>query len=178
MGLDIQVYSGLREIDKSQVTRDERGEIIEQPSNCVEVWANDSFPDRELPLKHKHIYQYQIYHDDIHIDMSYGRYNSWREELARLGGYPIRSEKPYFDDTAPSHSAGAWEQRSGPFFELILFSDCEGVIGGKVAAKLAADFAQYQEMVDSMNQPVFKDVYNMFRKAFEEAAHDGCVIFC
>ena len=36
------------------------------------------------------------------------------------------------------------EKEGLPFVELINFSDCEGVIGPEVAAKLAKDFADYE----------------------------------
>ena len=59
---------------------------------------------------------------------------TWNE-LATLAGYAGADD--------------AWERTDGPFWELINFSDCEGVIGPKTSAKLAGDFAAFQEKADA-----------------------------
>src|SRR5437763_1488505 len=79
-------------------------------------------------------------------------YNEWREQLAQFAGYPARPAN--FAEAVPGrlpkeHSAGAWATTGGPFWELINFSDCEGVIGPKTSAKLAQDFAEYQVKADA-----------------------------
>jgi len=46
---------------------------------------------------------------------SYSGYGQWRQNLAKVAGYKSAEE--------------AWELNGGPFWELIYFSDCDGVIG-------------------------------------------------
>ena len=63
---------------------------------------------------------------------SYSGYNYWRDWLAGISGWGDAEQCWNSDKT------------EGPFYELINFSDCEGVIGPKVAAKLARDFAGFE----------------------------------
>jgi hypothetical protein len=83
------------------------------------------------------------------------------------------------------------EEAKGPFTELINFSGCEGYIGPVVAAKLAKDFADYQQRAEeyaaNQGEPdhgsedwsgdEWLEVYNDWRRAFEMAADGGAVIF-
>jgi len=111
---------------------------------------------------------------------SYSGYNEWREQLAELAGYPAQPAN--FAEATPGrppkeHSAGAWASTSGPFWELINFSDCEGVIGAKTSAKLAQDFAEYQGKADAHADEWFRELYATWRRAFELASDDGAVAF-
>jgi hypothetical protein len=109
---------------------------------------------------------------------SYSGYNHWREQLAQLAGYPAAE-----DGTEPTsrfghtHSAGAWAAKSGPFWELITFSDCEGTIGPVTSAKLARDFALHQDAADAHPEECFRHLYREWRHAFELAEHGGAVVF-
>lgn len=76
-----------------------------------------------------------------------------------------------------SHAAGAWSAEAGPFWELINFSDCEGIIGPVVSAKLARDFQEYQEKANSQLTDYDLERYNSWRQAFELAAENGVVRF-
>lgn len=95
---------------------------------------------------------------------SYGGYNVWRDQLAVLAGY--ESAKAVWANPEP-----------GPFVELINFSDCEGIIGPRTSAKLAADFAAFQKKADAHEDDWFRSRYAEWRKAFETAADSGCVEF-
>ena len=72
--------------------------------------------------------------------------------------------------------------KSSPFFHLIYFSDCEGMIGGVAAQKLLKDFAAHQEAITALpgvlENEGFARVYADFQKAFEMAANNGLVVFC
>ena len=65
--------------------------------------------------------------------------------------------------------------RATPFYELINFSDCEGFIGPKTSAKLAKDFAAWQEKAGERGW--FSEKYAQWRAAFELAANGGVVQF-
>jgi hypothetical protein len=99
---------------------------------------------------------------------AYSAYNRFREQLAAMAGYTPED---------------AWEGRANgkPFQELVNFSDCNGMIGPKTSAKLAADFAAHQATADVnenwMHVATFADMYRSFRLAFETAAQDGFVQF-
>lgn len=113
--------------------------------------------------------------EQMSFSLSYGGYNDWRETLARLAGY---SAAPDSDDDRHAHSAGAWQARGGPFWELINYSDCEGVIGTAVSTKLAKDFADHEEGIKAATTDVFfHKRYDLFRAAFEMATDGGCVEF-
>jgi len=100
---------------------------------------------------------------------SYGGYNEWRNDLAILAGHESAKE---------AWNSGA---KGRPFFELIHFSDCEGVMNSLVCAKLAKDFADNQAKVDAMTDcddgNWFKEKYAEWRRAFEMAADNGAVEF-
>jgi hypothetical protein len=102
---------------------------------------------------------------------SYGGYNEWREELARLAGYPAVGS-----DVRHQHAQGAWDADGGPFHELINFSDCEGLIGPITSAKLAEDFAAFQDKVPA-DAGWFAEQYAHWRVAFDTAARGGFVHF-
>ena len=96
---------------------------------------------------------------------SYSGYNLWREQLAALV------------DINPRDVWNAQQPPSGPFVELINFSDCEGVIGPVTSAKLARDFAEHQAKADAHEDEWFRTRYVHWREAFELAARGGCVRF-
>lgn len=104
---------------------------------------------------------------------SYGGYNIWREQLAALIG------------TTPE---AIWaDPKPGPFYELIHFADNEGIIGGTTSAKLATDFAEWEDRATeyaaklSAKEPSegawFLESYRDWRKAFRIAAGRGAVRF-
>jgi hypothetical protein len=67
-----------------------------------------------------------------------------------------------------------------PFVELTMFTDTEGVIGSRVAKKLARDFDDQNERAEEFAVVVgsrFYDRYKLWHKAFDEAQHDGAVVF-
>ena len=94
---------------------------------------------------------------------SYSGYNEWRDRLAYLAGY---------------YSAeSVWKDKpTGPFVELIDFSDCEGYIGPTVAAKLSQDFAAFADKIRDLPD-WFRELYGHWRHAFDLAADGGCVVF-
>lgn len=76
-----------------------------------------------------------------------------------------------------SYAASAWAATGGPFWELINFSDCEGVLGPATSAKLAGDFATWQEKADQHPDEAFRVLYARWRKACEMAADGGALVF-
>ena len=101
---------------------------------------------------------------------SYMYYSKWRNQLAEMAGLGSAEAVR----TNP-------EKEGLPFVELINFSDCEGVIGPKVAAKLAKDFADYEDRASAFaaksKDDFFLALYREWRRAFEWAADGGMVYF-
>lgn len=103
---------------------------------------------------------------------SYGGYNAWRSELARLIG---TTDEEIWRNPQP-----------GPFVELIHFSDCEGFMGPQTSKKLAADFDAWEERAakhvpgsgwGAADAKWFIDAYRRWSKAFHLAADGGAVQF-
>jgi hypothetical protein len=151
MGLDITAYSKLRAVGPKTDDSD------------LVFWDNPDFPGRSEGVDCSLEYEAADQHG--FCAGSYGGYNNWRNELAKLAGW--------------NSAQHVWSQSpdSGPFVELINFADNEGTIGPVVAAKLAKDFADHQALADASTNSRFADVYNEFRKAFEMAADGGAVSF-
>lgn len=152
MGLDVFSYSGLELVDADRDASDDGGK--------VKFYIEDFFAERANDIVHEGVYRYETtYHFRAG---SYKGYNRWRNQLAIMAGFAS-------DDDA-------FQAYGGPFWELIHFSDCQGVIGTEVAKKLANDFAQYEEQAKVIDD-YFYDRYADFKRAFELAANNGAVRF-
>jgi hypothetical protein len=146
MGLDITAYRRLQP----------------DPHGSITIDPEEQFPGRLQGLAPR---KYACSADD-QFDFragSYSGYNAWRDELAKMAGYPS-AEYVWYRVT------------KGPFLELINFSDCEGFIGPETAAKLARDFAEYQAKAEELGD-YFLGKYEDFRKACEYAADGGAIQF-
>lgn len=97
---------------------------------------------------------------------SYGGYNLWRRHLSKMA----LGKEPEDVWRAPV---------PGPFVELINNADNEGVIGPQTSAKLAQDFAEWEEQARYYSQREmdgwFWEQYQKWRRAFEIAAKGGAV---
>jgi hypothetical protein len=169
MGLDITWYRGLTKAVGNEAF-DERGELREE-DDWLQLYANPDFPGRADDIEEAVAYRPE--ESDSFSAGSYGYYNFWRDQLAELAGYP----KGRTQDGRESACVPCWNGAQGPFAELINFSDCEGVIGATVSAKLAADFAEHQAKAEAHPDDRFRDRYALWRRAFEKAADRGCVDF-
>lgn len=174
MGLDITAYRNLGPTDIDVTTYEEFEEhddgamifVPEQTLNSVE----NHWPGRTEGLT-AGVHTYA----DCHCFRagSYGGYNAWRDDLARYAGYG---------------SAGAvWngDVDATAFLELINFTDCDGIIGPVVAAKLAVDFTENEEVIrakvtaerDDHDAAYWMQRYDNWKIAFEMAAQGGMVEF-
>lgn len=173
MGLDITYYRNLRKLD---CVFDAHGEPIDPvtraPMEAHQFYANHDFQKQADGIEG----MYDAEKAGGFCAGSYGGYNNWREDLAKLAGYPALECERH--GVAGRHDAGAWEADGGLFHELIHFSDCEGTIGPVTSAKLAKDFADFQDRADAFGDDYWRDKYAEWRKAFETAAKEnGAVSF-
>jgi hypothetical protein len=171
MGLDITAYRHIRAAPRAAV--DSEGYPVKW-EKYGRLFPNDAaFAGREAGLKlaPKAVFAWA---EELRFRAgSYSGYGEWRDELARLAGYePV-------DGLTHPYARGAWDAANGPFWELINFADCEGVIGPVVAAKLVDDFDRYAERAAEHKEGWFRDLYKTWRDAFAMAADggDGCVVF-
>ena len=172
MGLDITAYRKLTPANGNEAF-DETGEL-KYEDNWTQFYKNPAFPGRADDIQDHRAYKAED--SEGFCAGGYGGYNRWRDQLAELAGYPLTKHMQYGQEQQ-SHAAACWEGVEGPFSELINFSDCEGVIGAAVSAKLAKDFADFQEKADAHQDERFRDKYAEWRKAFEMAADAGAVRF-
>lgn len=184
MGLDITAY---RRITKLDVVFDADGEPLNPATrepiegDYFQAFVNDDFgPERYAGIEHKAIYAYEDAHG-FHAG-SYGGYNKWREKLAKLAGYPttpFERVEGYPPSQVDSHAASAWAGKceGKPFVELVNFADNEGVLCAAVCAKLARDFAEFDDRAKALDDEWFYGKYCEWRKAMEMAAEGGCVDF-
>lgn len=178
MGLDIIAYEGLAKnrnlkfIDGDVYNQQQ--EIVDIPENALIAFINPAFPDRARDIEDHCVYDAV---DSFSFKAgSYSGYNQWREMLAKLAGYP--ETRLEINGTEQSqHAFGAWVATAGPFWELINFSDSEGVIGASVSKKLSADFATFDEAAGTVGDVEFYELFQEWRRAFDMAARDGAVSF-
>jgi hypothetical protein len=173
MGLDVTAY---KKLTKWAGPCDEDGEPIDLERDYVRLYPSSDFVSRADGLE-KGIYTYEDALDGF--SGGYGGYNFWREELARLAGYEAI---PYtrYGTTEMRHDAAVWNGATGPFSELINFTDCDGLIGPVTAAKLAKDFAEFDERAktfESEGRRNFYECYCEFRASMDFAADGGAVQF-
>lgn len=182
MGLSASAYRQLTKVDAlfdadgyavNPTTRERYDENL-----TYRAFSNPDFPSRIEGLEHHATY---LHGGRIGgWNASYGRYNAWRERLAKMAGYPAvpyERLEGFKDSTVVSHQVGASTRTEGPFLELCCFSDCEGTIGPVACAKLAKDFAEWDDRAKAFGDDGFYDHYSQWRELFEFAADGGAVNF-
>jgi len=163
MGLDICVHQRVQLVEKEHPLEDENGH-----------WCGDDGHiyiegGRLGGLKQGRCYESIGMGNHFHAG-SYGGYSAWRNALSEAAiGVPAAD---VWNNTAMYSIA--------PFYELIDFSDCEGIIGPSVAKKLAKDFRIQRETVRprlEKHGEWFVQQYDNWQAAFELAAGEGLVEF-
>jgi hypothetical protein len=175
MGLDITAGSRIvfvEAYDDPMVFEDKYysfkpGEVLPY----VSLYPNEDFPGREAPLDFmgRKFACYRVNGETMGFRAgSYGGYNDWREQLCQLVNHVTPRQ--------------IWDNRDDPkvqampFYPLIDFSDCEGVIGSIAAARLASDFESYQARAERQDE-YFVSKYREWRRACQLAADDGFIKF-
>lgn len=169
-GLDVTAYEKLTIVTSPQF--DEDGEAVGK--NQVEL-APVEFAERFAGLTAGKVYRYQSSFE--FRAGSYSGYNYWRNELAKLAGYKRTPYKSYDGKTELRYDATVWNIKKGPFWELIDFSDAEGVIGPVVCKRVYKDFLQYQVVAAKHPDEYFRSSYEDWKKAFAMCANDGAIVF-
>jgi hypothetical protein len=169
-GLEITAYEGLEKVENPILDID--GEPVNFASELRLI--SSDFPERLDSFESGIVYHF---HGKREVEVGSSTwYNDWRNELAKVAGYgPTyivyegKKEKRY-DETV-------WRRHSGPFYELIDFSDAEGVIGPKTCAKLYNDFVAFEKKAKNHQDEEFRKLYLDLKDAFRFAAGAGVVVF-
>lgn len=162
MGLDVGWYTRLTKLP-TPTTPEEWDRFHD--SGALDLWENEDFPFTLEPLEPGF---YECREGGSFQAGSYGTYGLWRRwlcktvlgkeiEQIRYGSYNVKDPQP--------------------FYQLLNYSDCEGVLGTMVCEKLAQDFRVYEEKARYCGEPHDLVRYRDFADAFERASDGGCVVF-
>lgn len=175
MGLDIRAFNGLEKCDIQSE------DAYSKYANCANLIPNDLIFNQSGDLNgyYTHNGEYMTFRAG-----AYSSYGKWRKMLAEMIGYPDIDS--LWDVVRRDLSIGEVLSESVginiPFIELLYFSDCEGVIGEKVACNLYNDFVENRERAKEysiqMRNSDWLSLYDDFTKAFRIASNNGVVQFC
>lgn len=174
MGLDITAYKNI----ELNLDQNFDWESDDRYRDYFKAYVNPHFPKQGVGIIDSAIYVF----DDI-TGMragSYTSYNDWREELAEFAGYKSELYQQIHgiaESCKLSFALGAESETGGLFHELIVFSDCEGVINAEVSKKLYNDFVECDAEAKEFSDGYFYAKYCEWKKCFEFASHSGCVVF-
>lgn len=169
-GLDVTAYERLTIV--SSPIFDSDGEP--RGPNQVKL-APVAFAERFAGLIAGKVYRYESAF--AYRAGSYSGYNYWRNELAKLAGNEGTLYKSFNGKTEVRYDATVWNTKRGAFWELIDFSDAEGVIGPIVCKRVYKDFLQYQVAASKHPDEYFRASYQDWMKAFSMCANDGAIVF-
>jgi hypothetical protein len=127
-------------------------------------WVEEHWPQRTAGLSAG---VYECTTLEPHLATAYSHYNNIRNGLAKLVGW--QSQEDFWDNAEEDEA----------FFELIDFSDSQGIIGRIACKALAQDFVDWQERAEAFsNHDAFFDYYQILASIFAAAAEvDGIVTF-
>lgn len=169
-GLDVTAYEKLTAVLSPKL--DSYGEPSEP--NQIQLAPVD-FAERFDGLTAGQVYRYESAFD--FSAGSYTGYNYWRNELAKLAGYEQTPYKSFNGETELRYDAAVWNGEKGAFWELIDFSDAEGVIGPVVCKRVYKDFLQYEAVASKHSDEYFRTSYQDWMRAFSMCANDGAIVF-
>lgn len=190
MGLDISVYAEVVQVPPSQVPTDEHGDV--DFDACYEEGIYQAFvyvgmeqsyrglpPGEEFSFRPggskfyggpwvRSVGESWGFHGG-----SYGGYNRFRYALSQMA--------LGVDPSVVWANPDAF--RDEPFFELVMFADNEGTIGGEAAADLAKDFEGFQGKATALwssgsdEDEYYLGKYYDWLRACRDAAGSGMIRF-
>lgn len=172
MGLDITSYQHVKKVEEVHAVEDSEGNVCYEDVEFggmghVHTFQEPSFQHANGGIEPDNCYTYSGRVKRFRAG-SYSGYGRFREELCKAAlGVSCdelwREPEKYKDE---------------PFFEMINFSDCEGVIGFQVCQQLAHDFKVNEAKVVPQLDPDWnQEKYYEWMDAFGLAAQDGMVVF-
>ena len=178
MGLDIGAMSNI--VLREDLTKNEDWDVVSRETgervdghNFYVASVIDEFSDQAGPIRNGDVFEYDEY---MHVRAgSYGGYNRWRRMLCNMA-LGVEPEVVWNNPT---------NFETAPFFDLINFSDCEGVLCTEACQGLYEDFrnplpaatAYASRLPGDWDGEYWLDKYKEWMEAFELASKDGCVDF-
>lgn len=164
MGLDITAYSNLQPVGKCDLDWEYCDSL-----KHIRAYSHESFPQSIRGLK-LYVTDDQFTQSGCFVKTSdtakhgfragsYGGYNLWRSTLQNAFNPELAEDKP--------------------FYELIWFSDCEGVIGPDAASDLFEDFVIHDNQAMTLPDEVgyFYSRYQDWTRACLLAKRSGLIEF-
>ena len=152
MGLDIVAYSKIKFIGNTEFV-----------SSDLYINTNNEFTQHGTLAD-----GYYEYDNEYSFRAgSYSGYNDFRKDLAVVGGYTVK-RLCYAPEAYRNH----------PFFDMVYFTDCDGVICSEICEKLYKEFVEYHHKASGILSEWYMNIYNNFMEAFKIGADNGCVVFC
>lgn len=162
MGLELIAVNKIKKIANFS---DNWNDLIDDDEKkIIRVKVNNSF------LSHDYLESGIYIYEGDEMDISCGSYSTYS----------------YFRNTLSNIAHGVnsniiWNNhekyKGEAFYELINFSDCEGVIGPISSAKLLSDFKKYKEDFFKISNEWDCEHYEDWIKMLEIASNDGMLIF-
>lgn len=172
MGLDITAYGSVQKVSGIPLCKSGIDWNAVDESNGILLLKNHDFPNHCLDLEDG-IYKSAVEPFRFRAG-SYSAYDRFRNFLS-ISVIGVSAE----DVWESPHSF-----RKEPFYELIDFSDCEGVIGPSVAAKLYKEFVDNEsffmaavDSVEDLHKEWTKTCFLNWKQAFDVAKNGGFVSF-
>ena len=162
MGLDITAFSGLALSDQAVVVD---WDIV---STQTGKWAEGN-----LTFFHQNPV-YDSWGEQLQYHKAYSYFDKFSFRAGSYSGYSFF--RNWLEDLALE--PGERIKVGDPFYELVIFSDCEGVIGPMISQKLHRDFVMYDHLARTHHQAYqVYHVYRDFTNAFRIASVNGAVKF-
>lgn len=188
MGLDLTGYRNIKKIDNPPLDEDGylSDEVHEQ--DMIQIRINPNYPERALSLEDKACYSYEDCYGNF--GCAYSTYSAIRNRLAQAAGYKKtkllkkvtfenQNEFKYRSILSYPYEYGAWEAKKGLCWELINFSDCEGVIDCSICQKIYNDLCIIEEKfktgLDSYDWHL--KLFDNLKEVFHFGSQNGMVIF-
>ena len=172
MGLCISAYTNAKLVDKP--SRDELGKIIED-ANLTSIDIGNSKWVQADDLVMGQVYSFGKVYSRFNI--SYGEFGAFRNELARVLGYPAVEG----ESERRKYLAGAWEQwdngeQDGELAALLNFADNQGEIGNKTCRKILSDLEKMSVTRNDLSEEDNERLI-LLMATFKHAADGGFVQF-
>lgn len=174
MGLDIVAYSGLTP-DNTGVVGEACG-VFDQTSgllrgDLVSFYQHPCYHLWYEPLVVGQAYKYR---EKLRVcNGSYSLYGHFRDTLFSILMDYLQVEPT--QERTRKNSLDPWD----PFYELMVFSDCEGAIGWPMCQKLHKDFIDMRVFAwTSCDDMYFRAIYDNCIDAFALSMEGGAVRFC
>lgn len=168
MGLDITFYSRVEKIGKIG-TYEEYETYFDWETTFYAYPAfvsGKDFPGWATGLTPGGVYKFE---DRIGFRAgSYSGYGFWRDVLSQIG--------------IGVSASTVWQSpdrfKKEPFFRVVCFSDCEGLIGPKHCKKLYKHFLEHKDIAEEVTNPDwFFSTYMRWLNALEVSEGDGVLEF-